>query len=539
MRHTGIRSLIQLITLVALFATVAGLGSKDTRDDRDRSDRASSSWEVVANDADEVRSANGRIINGKVVDDATFRTRYPGLVALQDARRGATQYAQFGCGATLVSTTKVLTAAHCMDGVPVTSLKVLAGTPSLDQTSRTVSQLVAAKSVVVHPQWDKLNVTNGNDLAVITLATPVAVTATVAPMSVVGGSEDNIWGAGRGVTPAPERGPWVVGWGNITPGAGTPNMPHVAYDTNIQVLPDASCPTHYWGPTFRSDLNLCAGGERTEDAAGSGGCNGDSGGPVVALANGAWRVVGVVSYGAKPCDPKQPAAYVKLAAYRTWLQQQGVPVGTTTVAEQYPAPAITGRGNVLPPGPPVTIETPDDALTLAGFEASVDMRWSLRPDQRSSELVVRRDGVEVLRTPMGGYIGYRLPVGRFSHGTYQWCVTTVDDTNGAAGGEACRTFIRTADHIAGLKSVRVTGRRGSFSGTVVSTEPQVRVSVQVKVGRRVIAKKSLLVTTKGAGVASPFSWKATVPRGVRPTRLTARVVVDGGGAKRGFTNVLR
>jgi hypothetical protein len=214
-------------------------------------------------------------------------------------------------------------------------------------------------------------------------------------------------------------------------------------------------------------------------------------------------------------------------------------VGTTTVADVYPAPAITGRGNVLPPGPPLTLETPDEALTLAGFAASADMRWSLRPDQRSGELVVRRDGVEVLRTPMGGYIGYRLPVGRFSHGTYQWCVTTVDDTNGAPGGEACRTFVRTADHKAGLTSVRVKGRRGSFKGTVVSTEPTVRVAVQVKVGRRVIAKKTLAVKTRGAGVASPFSWSAIVPRGVRPTRLTARVVVDGGGAKRGFTNVLR
>lgn len=540
MRHSGIRSLFALLAFVVLFAAVAGLGAKDSRDHRGGTGSGNDAdWEVVADDSTRVASASGRIINGKVVDDATFSSRYPGLVALQDSRRGTTQYSQFGCGGTLVSTTKVLTAAHCMDGVPIASLKVLAGTPSLDQTSRTVTQLVAAQSVVVHPLWNKLDVSKGNDLAVITLATPVVVSATAAPMSVVGAGEDNVWGAGRGVTPAPERGPWVVGWGSTSAGAGTPTMPHVAYDTNIQVLPDTSCPAYYWGPTFRSDLNLCAGGARTEEPAGSGSCNGDSGGPVVANANGAWRVVGVVSYGAKPCDPKQPAAYVKLAAYRSWLVQQGVPIGTTTVVEQLPAPALTGRGSVLPPGPPVTIETPDDAVTLAGFEASADMRWSLRPDQRSSELVIRRDGVEVLRTQMGGYIGYRLPVGRFSHGTYQWCVTTADDTSGVAGGEACRSFVRTADHVAGLRSVRVRGRRGSFRGTVVSTEPKVRVSVQVKVGRRVIARKTLSVSTRGAGVASPFSWSAPVPRGVRPTRLTARVVVDGGGAKRGFTNVLR
>ena len=540
MRHSGTRSLALVLLLGVLAAMLGGLGTKDTRDRGPAGGTGGSgdSYELES-DEGELRSPNGRVINGKQVDDATFRTRYPSVVALQDARRGTTQYAQFGCGGTLVAPTKVLTAAHCMDGVPVASLKVLAGSASLDQTSRAVTQLVAAKSVVVHPSWNRLDVSKGNDLAVITLAAPMATTATVAPAAVVGPGEDNIWGAGRGVTQAPERGPWLVGWGNTVAGGGPVNMPRIANDTNAQILPDTSCSQFYWGPTFRADLNICTGGERTDDPAGSSACNGDSGSPLLASANGAWRVVGVASYGAKPCDGKQPTVYVKVAAFRAWLQQQGVPVGTGTVPDALPAPAVTGRGNVLPPGEPITIETPEEGVTLNGFEAALDMRWALRADQRAGDLVVRRDGAEVLRQAMGGYIGYRLPVGRYQQGSYQWCIASVDQTNGAPGGEQCRAFARSAEHKATLTSIRVRGRRGSFAGQVLSTEPTVKVAVQVKVGRKVLTRKSLTVKTRGPGVVSPFSWSANVPRGARLRAVTARVVVDGGGAKRGFTNVLR
>ena len=124
--------------LVLLISAIGGLGtsSPDT-------------WIFEANEAS--RDKLGRVINGKQVDDPTFVPRYPGLVALLDTRRGAAQFEQFACRATLVSPTHVLTAAHCVNALVAANTRVLAGTPSLDQTNRTITQVVAVKTITKHP----------------------------------------------------------------------------------------------------------------------------------------------------------------------------------------------------------------------------------------------------------------------------------------------------------------------------------------------------------------------------------------------------
>ena len=58
---------------------------------------------------------------------------------------------------------------------------------------------------------------------------------------------------------------------------------------------------------------LCAGGEYYKDS-----CTGDSGGGLVRLANNAWVVEGLVSYG-RGCGLEKPGVYTRVRSYLPWI----------------------------------------------------------------------------------------------------------------------------------------------------------------------------------------------------------------------------
>ena len=50
-------------------------------------------------------------------------------------------------------------------------------------------------------------------------------------------------------------------------------------------------------------------------------CNGDSGGPLSCETGGTYKVVGVVSGAGVECNVSFPAMFIKVSAYRTWIDE--------------------------------------------------------------------------------------------------------------------------------------------------------------------------------------------------------------------------
>lgn len=518
-----------LIVVVAI-AAIGGVGGRNGEQTLTlrAADGPGSAERAPGGDA----AGNGKIINGKPLDDASFQQRWPFLVGLLDTSYGPEPYYQRFCDGTLVAPRIVVTAAHCINGNPadaayVGRLRVLVGSVKLKPTA---TQLRVSK-ITVHPSWTgDVNDDDVFDVAVIELAANAPAPA--APIAVVGPNEDLIWGAGKGVSTAPERGPRVAGWGDVQTGP-TQSYPTSAMETDIPIYSDHSCAWDYLGPSGASTGMVICGGivdiqATTAGTAGTGTCFGDSGGPLVAAANGQWRLVGIVSYGVDDCVLRRFGDFfTRTAALRDWLAPLGVPIGTGSVTAALPpapmregdeqgtwdelhapaaGPDVAGGGGGAAAGSKLELTAPKDNTKITKLDGYTTFSWKLPSGVHANRLHFKRGTATPIDLSVAGGVGYRMPNVNIPFGDYRWCVTTTVDATHAAGETVCRHMLRKAAHRGQVVSVNARGRSWKIRGALFSiAKGSVSVKVRIVKGSTTLAKGATTVKPAARGRYTSFN----------------------------------
>ncbi|MFE2429067.1 S1 family peptidase [Streptomyces sp. NPDC059373] len=217
----------------------------------------------------------------------TTTTTYPFMMQITDASQN-----QF-CGGTLVSSKKVVTAAHCMVGETTSSVRVVGGRTYLSGTNGTVSKV---SKIWINPAYT--DATNGDDVAVLTLSTAMSYTTA----SYVSSSDTGVYAAGTTAR--------ILGWGTTSESGSSSNQLRTA---TVPIVSDSSCKSSYGSDFVATDM-VCAG----YTSGGVDTCQGDSGGPL--LIGGV--LAGITSWGEGCAEAGYPGVYTRLTTFSSLVTTQ-------------------------------------------------------------------------------------------------------------------------------------------------------------------------------------------------------------------------
>jgi trypsin len=246
----------------------------------------STSFAVVAIATSLVSAPAHAIVGGSTAAEGA----YPFMAALVDS----TDF-QF-CGGSVIASTWVLTAAHCVPNgqAEAANLWVITGRNDLSNTSQ--GQRIKVSNVYVNPQYAN----SAHDTALLKLSSAT----TSAPITLANAADDGLETAGTTVR--------VTGWGDEYGAMGLLATNQLR-EVDLQVVTDAECGQTNFG--FDAATGVCAAALLKDS------CQGDSGGPLFHVAGTTRKQIGVVSYGTGCGLPKFPGVYseVNNSQIRSWI----------------------------------------------------------------------------------------------------------------------------------------------------------------------------------------------------------------------------
>jgi secreted trypsin-like serine protease len=221
---------------------------------------------------------------------------------LSQQRLGSTW--SHSCGASLLSSTKALSAAHCLDGAATSSIRVVAG--QHDRTVYTNTQISNCRSYKNHEQYQVGTASFANDIAIINLATAISTGSTVAFATLPPNNNDNFAGAACVIT----------GWGR---NSASNTLPNILQQANITPLTTADCSSRIGSIGTIWANHICV----YDSTNNRGACNGDSGGPLNCPRTGGYYVSGVTSWVVSnalgQCLVNYPSVYTRTGSYLSWI----------------------------------------------------------------------------------------------------------------------------------------------------------------------------------------------------------------------------
>ncbi|MEM7738685.1 MAG: trypsin-like serine protease [Deinococcota bacterium] len=254
-------------------------------------------WRSVVEDGAEadITTQASKVVGGGSLQEGD----YPFMVSLQFERAegGFIHY----CGATLISSSWLLTAAHC---APREDEVAYLGSVHLRQNvDDTQGIIIPFDHVIIHPNYQQER--SGFDVALVSLAEPVEL-ATV-PLASEAASVSHAY---------------VVGWGDLSSGGGA--LPDVLHEVDVPLMALEDCLQLYQdnAPSIYDDIDnvdtqRCAGRLTGNVDA----CQGDSGGPLLIRdpENEGWLQLGISSWGVGCGFAGLPGVYTNVPALADWI----------------------------------------------------------------------------------------------------------------------------------------------------------------------------------------------------------------------------
>jgi hypothetical protein len=346
---------------------------------------------------------DARIIGGTAAPNGTW----PFIASL----RWSSNNGHF-CGGSVITSTAILTAAHCVTTGAATyapsSIYVVTGQNSLSAAS---GQRIRVARIIVHPSWNKA--TWAGDAAILVLAS-----ATSAPPIAIANTTNEASALAAGAWE------WTAGWGSQSPLMPDNNSygatwPDALQNAALHTYTADVCNRYYGNTTF-SNWQLCVG---REDATF---CNGDSGGPhVVQTAAGQWVQIGITSFTVLnqgwSCTYKY-SGVTRTAPLFAWMVAalRATPAAGASVAGDFIAPVVTLKAQ------------------RARTRRVIQIRYQVLDDSgTSSETIVIKRGKRIVRrvsTTFGAAAGagYTVRAGKLPAGRYTITISSKDKTGNKA-----------------------------------------------------------------------------------------------------------
>ncbi|EDV95835.1 GH15922 [Drosophila grimshawi] len=249
-------------------------------------------------------ATTNRVVGGMPVRKGA----YPWMAALGYIDDTNPNAIKFLCAGSLISSTFVVTSAHCIN--PTLTL-VRLGAHDLSQLNEAGAVNFRIRRSIVHDQYDLSSI--ANDIGMIELNGEAPSGGDIRPICLPDSSrfqrEDQLVGMN----------PFVAGFGATQHQGSTSN---VLRDAQVPIVSRQSCEQNYKS-VFQfvqfSDKLICAGSSRVDA------CQGDSGGPLMLpqLDGNMYRyyLLGIVSFGYECARPGFPGVYTRTSSYLDWIQQ--------------------------------------------------------------------------------------------------------------------------------------------------------------------------------------------------------------------------
>ncbi len=204
------------------------------------------------------------------------------------------------CGGTLIDPRYVLTAAHCIDSINDSSIRIYGGMHNITSVTEVNNrQIRNVEKIFIHPTFNKLAPIG--DIAILQLSTPFYLNTYVQLACL------------PTIQPKINDTLIIVGWGRETYDGDSGTVLKQAF---TQIVGDCNKWWSYNGIDERRQI--CVANNKT----GASACIGDSGGPLLFKNQNQWIVSGIVSYGEKSrCNTNnsRPNVYTRVDYYLPWI----------------------------------------------------------------------------------------------------------------------------------------------------------------------------------------------------------------------------